>query len=98
MDGELQSRNWRNNDGTSHNVVEIKARRIQFLNRKSTSTEASNEEAQEESEIIEDSVFEENSINDENLENNDDIVSEKETQEKQEESHDYDFGYKDLNL
>lgn len=35
IDGELQSRSWRNNDGTSRNVVEIKARRIQFLNRKS---------------------------------------------------------------
>lgn len=35
VDGELQSRSWRNNDGTSRNVVEIKARRIQFLNRKS---------------------------------------------------------------
>jgi len=34
VDGELQSRSWRNNDGTSRNVVEIKARRIQFLNRK----------------------------------------------------------------
>lgn len=34
VDGELQSRSWRNSDGTSRNVVEIKARRIQFLNRK----------------------------------------------------------------
>ena len=34
VDGELQSRSWRNTDGTSRNVVEIKARRIQFLNRK----------------------------------------------------------------
>ena len=34
IEGELQSRNWRNDDGSSRNVVEIKARRIQFLNRK----------------------------------------------------------------
>ena len=34
IDGELQSRSWRNDDGSSRNVVEIKARRIQFLNRK----------------------------------------------------------------
>lgn len=34
VDGELQSRSWRNEDGTSRNVVEIKARRIQFLNRR----------------------------------------------------------------
>jgi single-strand DNA-binding protein len=31
VDGELQSRNWRNEDGTTRNVVEIRARRIQFL-------------------------------------------------------------------
>lgn len=36
IDGELQSRNWKNEDGTSRNVVEIRARRIQFLNKKSS--------------------------------------------------------------
>ncbi|NIA31927.1 MAG: single-stranded DNA-binding protein [Actinobacteria bacterium] len=36
VDGELQSRNWKNEDGTSRNVVEIRARRIQFLNKKSS--------------------------------------------------------------
>ena len=35
IDGELQSRTWKNEDGTSRSVVEIKARRIQFLNKKS---------------------------------------------------------------
>ena len=35
IDGELQSRNWKNDDGTSRSVVEVKARRIQFLNRRS---------------------------------------------------------------
>ncbi|KAA3619411.1 MAG: single-stranded DNA-binding protein [Calditrichaeota bacterium] len=34
IDGELQSRAWKNEDGTSKNVVEIKARRIQFLNKR----------------------------------------------------------------
>lgn len=33
VEGELQSRTWKNDDGTNNNVVEIKARRIQFLNR-----------------------------------------------------------------
>lgn len=82
VDGELQSRNWRNNDGSSHNVVEIKARRIQFLNRKGTATEMANEENKEESGVIEESDYEVN--NDENIE--------------QEESQEYDFGYKNLNL
>ncbi len=34
IDGELQSRAWKNEDGTTKNVVEIKARRIQFLNKR----------------------------------------------------------------
>ena len=34
VDGELQSRIWKNEDGSSRNVVEIKARRIQFLNKR----------------------------------------------------------------
>lgn len=34
IDGELQSRNWHNEDGTARNVVELRARRIQFLDRK----------------------------------------------------------------
>jgi single-strand DNA-binding protein len=33
VEGELQSRNWKQDDGNSHRVVEIKARRIQFLNK-----------------------------------------------------------------
>jgi len=39
VDGELQSRIWKNEDGTTKNVVEIKARRIQFLNRRHPSGE-----------------------------------------------------------
>ncbi|HPI74021.1 MAG TPA: single-stranded DNA-binding protein, partial [bacterium] len=34
IDGELQSRNWHNEDGSTRNVVEIRARRVQFLDRK----------------------------------------------------------------
>lgn len=34
IDGELQSRAWKNEDGSTKNVVEIKARRIQFLNKR----------------------------------------------------------------
>jgi len=35
VEDELQSRNWKNDDGSNNNVVEIKARRIQFLDRQS---------------------------------------------------------------
>ncbi len=33
VEGELQSRSWKSEDGSSSQVVEIKARRIQFLNK-----------------------------------------------------------------
>ncbi|MCL5034580.1 MAG: single-stranded DNA-binding protein [Bacteroidetes bacterium] len=33
VDGELQSRNWKTDDGHNRSIVEIKARRIQFLNK-----------------------------------------------------------------
>ncbi len=39
VDGELQSRIWKNEDGSTKNVVEIKARRIQFLNKRLPSGE-----------------------------------------------------------
>jgi single-strand DNA-binding protein len=34
IDGELQSRTWKTEDGHNRSVVEIKARRIQFLNKR----------------------------------------------------------------
>lgn len=34
IDGELQSRTWKNDDGNNRSIVEIKARRIQFLNKR----------------------------------------------------------------
>ena len=33
IDGELQSRNWKSDEGYNRSIVEIKARRIQFLNK-----------------------------------------------------------------
>ena len=35
VEGELQSRSFRSDDGRNRNIVEIKARRVQFLNKKS---------------------------------------------------------------
>ena len=100
IDGELQSRSWRNDDGSSRNVVEIKARRIQFLNRKDGQKEELETDQFGEmdekfendgSELLSDEnqteipvVIEENTSAKENEENNDD--------------NDYDFGYSNLNL
>jgi single-strand DNA-binding protein len=33
VEGELQTRNWKSDDGNHRSVLEIKARRIQFLNK-----------------------------------------------------------------
>jgi len=33
VDGELQSRSWKTDDGHNRSIVEIKAKRIQFLNK-----------------------------------------------------------------
>ncbi len=46
IDGELQSRSWKTDDGYNRNVVEIKARRIQFLNKKGHLTEVVPENGQ----------------------------------------------------
>ncbi len=40
VDGELQSHSFKTEDGFNRSIVEIKARRIQFLNKKSIPTDA----------------------------------------------------------
>ncbi|MBN1449320.1 MAG: single-stranded DNA-binding protein [Bacteroidetes bacterium] len=37
VEGELQTRNWRTEDGGSRSILEVKARRIQFLNKNNRS-------------------------------------------------------------
>jgi len=94
VDGELQSRSWKNEDGTSRNVIEIKARRIQFLNKKEV----------KKGEIETEDVVEDNQVD--FAGNNDDgdvaiIMEEPESTENvepEEEKSEFDFGYKDLNL
>jgi single-strand DNA-binding protein len=39
VEGELQSRVWKNEDGFTRSTIEIKARRIQFLNRRDSHRE-----------------------------------------------------------
>ena len=58
IDGELQSRPWRNDDGSSRNVIEVRARRIQFLDRKVTADieELSASSFEDNSEMSEDTL------------------------------------------
>jgi len=51
VDGELQSRTWKTEDGHNRSIVEIKARRIQFLNKRGKLVDA---ETGKETEFIED--------------------------------------------
>jgi single-strand DNA-binding protein len=44
VEGELQSRSWKTEDGFSRNIVEIKARRIQFLNKREVAVPLAEEE------------------------------------------------------
>lgn len=43
VDGELQSRSWKTDDGHNRSIVEIKARRIQFLNRRGVNNGSDND-------------------------------------------------------
>lgn len=48
VDGELQSRSWKTDDGHNRSIVEIKARRIQFLNKRLRMNENGSSESEEE--------------------------------------------------
>jgi single-strand DNA-binding protein len=90
VEGELQSRSLRTEEGRNRNIVEIKARRIQFLNKKG---EGDDEEAIieiEDSEIVDES---EGKVAQENPEQH----VEKE-QDNNPRKGDFDFGYQALEL
>jgi single-strand DNA-binding protein len=55
VDGELQSRTFKTEDGSNRTIVEIKARRIQFLNKKMSSSESVSHEETTVSEVKSDS-------------------------------------------
>ncbi len=48
VDGELQSRSWKSDDGHNRSIVEIKARRIQFLNKRGKFNDSENGKNHEE--------------------------------------------------
>ena len=98
VDGELQSRSWRNDDGTTRNVVEIKARRIQFLNRKDNQkSDLESEENEVETVDFNDVQSEISSAEqqEQSVSNETEIAPE---EDKDENLNDYDFGYSKLNL
>ncbi|HSP87438.1 MAG TPA: single-stranded DNA-binding protein [Ignavibacteriaceae bacterium] len=56
IDGELQSRSWKSDDGHNRSVVEIKARRIQFLNRRERMAEGTNGSHHEDDVVADESI------------------------------------------
>lgn len=54
VDGELQSRSWKSEDGHNRSIVEIKARRIQFLNRRERMADSENGFVVEDDAVTED--------------------------------------------
>jgi len=98
IDGELQSRSWRNDDGTSRNVVEIKARRIQFLNRKDATID--DDDIAEDLNDKDYDLVMNDSENDAELADETAVTAKTtEEQDKQkDEKTEYDFGYKDFVL
>lgn len=60
VDGELQSRSWKSEEGHNRSIVEIKARRIQFLNKRGRINEQGNGHETESDDVIE--VFTDESI------------------------------------
>jgi single-strand DNA-binding protein len=93
VEGELQSRNWKTEDGFNRNVVEIKARRIQFLNRRDATTGAVATEEPEIEEIPKEILEEEKELP---------VVSGVEEAPPPEPQVDnqkkFDFGYRELKL
>lgn len=50
VDGELQSRTFKTEDGSNRTIVEIKARRIQFLNRRMAQSSSADQQADDKDE------------------------------------------------
>ncbi len=52
VDGELQSRTWKSEDGHNRSIVEIKARRIQFLNKRLVNNHDNNGSIEDEDIVV----------------------------------------------
>jgi len=94
VEGELQSRNWKTDDGFNRNVVEIKARRIQFLNKKEYITnDFYSQEPESAEEETSESETEFSTLEEESTEASKDYE-----ERSPENGTNFDFGYKDLKL
>jgi single-strand DNA-binding protein len=94
VEGELQSRNWKTEDGFNRNVVEIKARRIQFLNKRDLNS-GTYSPADEEL----DDIVDTEEIGDEHPTENVNVQDNTESKDDTPDDPDrFDFGYRELKL
>lgn len=56
VDGELQSRSWKSDDGHNRSIVEIKARRIQFLNKRLVGSDGNGTDDEDVSIAVDESI------------------------------------------
>jgi single-strand DNA-binding protein len=67
VDGELQSRTFKTEDGTNRTIVEVKARRIQFLNRKKPRDDSDSDTNETDNKDDKDSKDEDTGFSDDNF-------------------------------
>ena len=97
VEGELQSRSIRTEDSKNRNIIEIKARRIQFLNRiESTNDQPNEEDTAKEKEI--ESFEEEETTAQNNSASESTSKNSEVTDENTPLSGEYDFGYQDIKI
>ncbi|MBL7192142.1 single-stranded DNA-binding protein [bacterium] len=96
VEGELQSRNWKTEDGYNRNMVEIKARRIQFLNKREYNTTDFYNNNYRQSDDEQDNSDVDSNVSKEEAEGSKSDHSSDDSLKEDRSS--YDFGYKDLKL
>ena len=98
VEGELQSRQWRTDDGHYRNVVEIKARRIQFLNkREMVLSDMESNQGYPEGEELEGSEGGSDTNNSED-QNGDSVSPDADNDRDEGGESSFDFGFRDLKL
>lgn len=106
VEGELQSRSLRTEEGRNRNIVEVKARRIQFLNKRDDADEDRSDEDSRESKDTEDQQDEdrdEDAHSSRQDEKSDDASEEKsrdagKTETDHPDKGKFDFGYQNLDI
>ena len=96
VEGELQSRSWKTEDGFNRNIVEIKARRIQFLNKREVSASGDLHDEEKDNHNSHEDIGKETLPKETTPETTPEPATNNDNQESK--PSDYDFGYRDLKI